>query len=151
VKGKKLVDVNSILVVDDDPNSLMLLQCAFELEAPDTRVVYVQSGKEALEYLECRGAAEEGEGLPRLMLLDLKMPRMDGFQVLERLGGERSVRPGCVVVFTTSDDEGDRARAAELGADCYVVKPMQFTELCALARKLSVYVRTGSWVGRGLE
>ena len=138
----------AILVVDDDASGRCLLEAAFKSEAPDVAVDYVYDGKEAINYLQGK-APFEGRPTPGLMLLDLKMPQMDGFEVLEWLQRCPEVRPAYVVVFSTSDQKQDKDRAWELGADGYLVKAMTFENSRQQIRVLAHYAREGAWVPTG--
>ncbi|HWQ93549.1 MAG TPA: response regulator [Clostridia bacterium] len=135
-----------ILVADDDPNAVLMLKYAFEYKAPDVLVHYMADGKEVVDYLQGKPPFDrESLEPPCLLLLDLKMPRMDGFEVLKWVKEFPALRPKCVAVFSTSGDPGDREQAAALGADMYIVKPFEFATLCEMVGEFAMYSRSGWW------
>ena len=116
-----------ILLVEDDPDSAHLAMQVFKQIAKGTSIRHVSDGVEALDYLEGRDdCAGDDPRQPVVVLLDLKMPRMDGFEVLQRLKAKPDQRLHRVVVLSSSDHEGDVQRAYALGASGYVVKPIEF-------------------------
>ncbi|MBB5235951.1 response regulator [Deinococcus budaensis] len=114
-----------LLIVEDNPYDLELARAALDLSDVCCEVSVVQDGQEALDLL--RG----GDPLPDLVLLDLNMPRVNGHQVLAAVKGDPALREVPVVVFTTSDEQADRAAATMAGADGYVLKPEGFNDLIA--------------------
>ena len=127
-----------ILIADDDEDSILLLQNAFELaQVADTRRV-VRNGKEVIDYLSGKGIYRDREDFPwpALMLLDLKMPVVDGFEVLQWWGEHRGGRELPIVVMSTSNQEGDILKAMAMGATAYQVKPGSFDYLVEVARAL---------------
>src|SRR6266571_1148235 len=120
-----------ILVAEDLPDDVMLLKLAFSRAGVTAPVRYVKNGEEAVAYLKGEGAfADRAEHpLPTMLLLDLKMPRLDGFGVLEWLRRQPGLRRFLVVVFTASYEQNDISRAFELGANSYIVKPGGFEDL----------------------
>ncbi len=130
-----------ILVAEDDPNDWLLLELAFAKVKPEAPVHVVRDGHEAMDYLEGKGlfADRTKFPLPTMLLLDLTMPRMDGFAVLEALLWKPQLRPRFVVVLTASDDPEHIRRARLLGADNYVVKPQDPGELVRLLTALGKY------------
>ena len=135
-----------ILVAEDDLDATFLLQHAFGEIAPDIRVVYSADGKEAINVLQAKRNTERGHHqLPSLLLLDLKMPRMDGFEVLDWLQHSPDLRPDSIVVLTSSLSQADMRRAQDLGADYYVVKPIGVAELLDIVRALVAFCRTRQW------
>ena len=119
-----------ILIAEDDENDRFLLELAFaRLAIGNVSVTFVEDGEQAIAQLD--------SGLcPVLLVLDLKMPRVDGFQVLEWLAQNPSRRPPVVSAFSSSGDPKDVARARALGADSYLVKPHNPEEYIKLARGL---------------
>jgi two-component system, response regulator len=109
-----------LLVVEDNPDTLVLLADALSLHARGLRVVTARDGVEALDLLRAPGPA------PALVLLDLKLPRVDGIEVLQALRTEPRTRSVPVVVFTLSDERRDVAGAYAAGANAYVRKPVDF-------------------------
>jgi CheY-like chemotaxis protein len=101
---------------------------------------WVRDGVEALEYLFCEGDwAGRAPSLPRMVLLDLKMPRMDGMQVLARLRQDERTRTLPVVMLTSSREEGDLLGSYELGANSYVVKPVDFGQFAQTVAQVGLY------------
>ena len=129
----------TILVADDDQNDVFFLRRAFQKSGMDHSVVHVSDGQEAIDYL-C-GEANYGDRtrfpLPSLMLLDLKMPKVDGFDVLHWLKERSDLKELPVVVLSSSSREDDIQRARSLGADDYRVKPADFEQLLLLAQDVS--------------
>jgi CheY-like chemotaxis protein len=136
----------TILVADDDQNDVFFLRRAFQKSGVDHSVVHVSDGQEAIDYL--RGDADYGDRarfpLPVLLLLDLKMPKVDGFDVLHWLKGRSELKELPVVVLSSSSREDDIERARSLGADDYRVKPADFEQLLVLAQDMSTrWLTTG--------
>lgn len=131
----------NILHVEDDPNDVLLLQRAFKKSGVAASVHSVTDGDRAVAYLS--GQQEFSERakfpLPHLVLLDLKMPRKSGLEVLEWIRSQPGLRRVVVVVFTSSRHDQDVNRAYELGANSYMVKPVGFDSLTELSRTLYHY------------
>src|SRR5690349_2503882 len=129
----------TILVADDDQNDVFFLRRAFQKSGLEHSVVHVSDGQEAIEYL--RGDSNYGDRsrfpLPALLLLDLKMPKVDGFDVLNWVRGREDLKEMPVVVLSSSSREDDIQRARSLGADDYRVKPADFEQLLVLAQDVS--------------
>ena len=122
-----------VLLAEDDPNDSFLLQHAFESVGIQNPLVVARDGQEAMEYLS--GVPHE-HPLPCLVLLDLKMPRKNGFDVLEWLQRQGPLKSLPVIVLSSSGGDGDRTRALALGARDYLVKPPDFQALVEHATKL---------------
>jgi CheY-like chemotaxis protein len=131
----------TILHVEDDPNDVFLLRRAFEKAAVDAPLVSVGDGLEAEDYLAGRGAYADRAKHPQpsLVLLDLKLPKKSGLEVLKWLRGQADLRLIPVIVLTSSQDRGDVRRAYELGANSYLVKPAQIDTLVDMVKALSAY------------
>jgi CheY-like chemotaxis protein len=131
----------NILVAEDDPNDLLLLKLAFTKAGMRSSVGLARDGEEVVNYLEGKPPFDIRSRfpVPGLLLLDLKMPRLDGFAVLEWLLWRPELRPRYIVVFTASDNPEDQRRARLLGADSYVVKPQDPGELVRIVRGLRDY------------
>jgi CheY-like chemotaxis protein len=132
---------NTILLADDDPNDVLLTERALKRIGPGGPVHVVQDGEEAVAYLKGDGAFADRNRfpLPTLLLLDLKMPRRSGFEVLEWLRQQPGLRRLPVVVFTSSNQDSDVTRAYELGANSYLVKPAGFDNLVNMMKCLRSY------------
>lgn len=114
-----------ILLAEDDPNDVFFMQRALAKAGLSTRLHVVRNGQEALEYLGGLGKFSDRTEfpLPSLLLLDLKMPFVDGFEVLTWTRSQPGLKQLPVVVLTSSSEDRDRERAAEIGATAYFVKP----------------------------
>jgi CheY-like chemotaxis protein len=130
-----------ILLAEDDPNDLLLLKLALSKAAVNNPVSLARDGEEVISYLEGKAPYDDRAKFPQpdLLLLDLKMPRLDGFAVLEWLLWRPELRPHFVVVFTASDNPEDFRRAQLLGADNYLVKPQDPGELVRIVEALRDY------------
>ena len=135
---------HSVLLVEDDPDDVLLTQRAFRKLGVPTSMQVVGDGEQALAYLMGGGdyADRERFPLPDLMLLDLKLPRRSGFEVLEWLRAQPGLRRLPVVVLTGSRESVDVNRALDLGANSYLVKPVGFDDLLEVVRTLRLY-----WLG----
>jgi DNA-binding response OmpR family regulator len=130
-----------ILVAEDDANDAFFLERAFAKAGVDAPRRFVRDGGEAVEYLEGRsGFADRSvHPMPTLLLLDLKMPRLSGFDVLKWLRQTPALHRLSVVVFSSSDDPNDVNLAYDLGANSYAVKPGNSAELLGFVRSLREY------------
>ena len=139
-----MTENRSILLVEDDPDDVLLTQRAFRKLGVPTSMQVVGDGEQALAYLMGGGdyADRERFPLPDLMLLDLKLPRRSGFEVLEWLRAQPGLRRLPVVVLTGSRESVDVNRALDLGANSYLVKPVGFDDLLEVVRTLRLY-----WLG----
>ncbi len=137
----KRIEDYTILLVEDDPNDVLLIKRAFEKAGLANPLQVVSNGQEAVAYLKGEGGfADRTEyPLPILILLDLKMPRMSGFEFLQWLRGEPELKRLIVVVLTSSAQSPDVNRAYELGANSYLVKPVQFEDLLRIIKELHLY------------
>ena len=132
-----------ILLVEDDENDVMLLQRAFRRAAIVNPLQVVRHGDDAVAYLEGTGefADRQLHPLPVLMLLDLKLPRRTGLEVLQWVKERAGVKKIPIIVLTSSKNDDDVNRAYELGANSYVVKPVSFETLLELVKSLELYWR----------
>ena len=130
-----------ILLVEDNEDDVELTLRAFKKNNIRNRVVVMRDGAEALDYLFAAGAAERRavRDLPQVVLLDLKLPRVDGLQVLERIRGDERTRLMPVVILTSSKEEQDIIKGYQLGCNSYVRKPVSFDEFLDAARQLGLY------------
>ncbi len=129
-----------ILLVEDNPKDLELTLLAFEKNKLANEVIVVRDGAEALDYLYYRGAYEDRmKGNPAVVLLDLKLPKVDGLQVLEVVKKDDKLQTIPVVVLTSSREEGDLIRSYKLGVNSYVVKPVGFDEFIDAIQDLGVF------------
>lgn len=128
-----------ILLVEDNPNDLELTLHALSASKLSNPVVVARDGAEALERLF--GSEEQAPlpELPQLILLDLKLPKVDGLEVLERIKGDARTRAIPVVVLTSSSEGPDIDRAYSLGVNSYIVKPVDFGQFCETVKQLGMY------------
>jgi CheY-like chemotaxis protein len=130
-----------ILLAEDDPNDVLLIQRAFQRNHVANPLQVVRDGEEALAYLSGEGTfADRGRHpLPVLMLMDLKMPRKSGLELLEWVRQQPGLKRLPIIVLTSSNQSPDINRAYELGANSYLVKPAGFDSLLELVKNLDVY------------
>jgi two-component system response regulator len=133
-------DQKVILLVEDNPDDVDLTLRAFKKANITNEVVVARDGVEALDYLFGTGAhAAKKHELPQVVLLDLKLPRVDGLEVLQRIRGDARTKFLPVVVLTSSREEQDLVRSYQLGVSSYVRKPVDFTQFMDAARQLGLY------------
>jgi CheY-like chemotaxis protein len=130
-----------ILLAEDDPNDTLLIKRAFQKAALGDVLKNVSDGEQAIDYL--RGAKQYSDRarfpLPFLLLLDLKMPATDGFEVLQWVRAQPELKRLLVVVLTSSNLQADVDRAYELGANSYLVKPVEFNEMVNMIQRFEAY------------
>lgn len=130
-----------ILLAEDDPNDTLLIQRAFQKAGLGENLKAVSDGDEVIGYLRGDGPYSDRSRypLPFLLLLDLKMPATDGFEVLEWLRSQPNLKRLLVVVLTSSNLQADVDRAYELGANSYLVKPVEFNEMVHMIQRFEAY------------
>lgn len=130
-----------ILLAEDDPNDVLLIQRAFQKAGLRNALKIARDGDQAIDYLGGQGmyADRERFPLPFLLLLDLKMPGTDGFEVLRWVRKEPELKRLLVVVLTSSNLQTDVDRAYELGANSYLVKPVSFDEMVNMIQRFEIY------------
>jgi CheY-like chemotaxis protein len=129
-----------ILLVEDNPLDAELTIRALKKGGLANKLLWLKDGEQALDYLFRRGTyAGRDDALPRLVLLDLKMPRVDGIEVLKIIKQDERTRRMPVVVMTSSQEERDVAQSYDMGANSYVVKPVDFGAFADLARQAGFY------------
>jgi CheY-like chemotaxis protein len=135
-----MVESKRILLADDDPLEIELTLTALEEQGLGAEVALARDGVETLDYLHRRGRFEERTaGQPAVVLLDLKMPRLDGLGVLRAMRSAEDLRNIPVVVLTSSREPQDLAACYALGANAYVVKPVAFDDFVSAVRELGVF------------
>ena len=129
-----------ILLVEDNPKDLELTLLALARSNLANEVITVRDGEECLDYLFTRGAyTDRSKGHPAVVLLDLKLPKVDGLQVLEEIKRDPALQGIPVVMLTTSREEQDLLRSYKLGVNAYVVKPVAFKEFMHAVQELGVF------------
>lgn len=135
-----MADLKPILLVEDNPRDIELTLAALEENRLANEVVVVRDGEEAIDYLDRRGIFRlRAEGNPAVVLLDLKLPKIDGLEVLEHVKTSASLQTVPVVMLTSSREEPDLTRSYKLGANAYVVKPVDFNEFTKAIRELGLF------------
>jgi CheY-like chemotaxis protein len=129
-----------ILLVEDSTADAEMTLRTLKKRGIANNVEWVRDGVDALDWIHCRGTYEDRtNGHPKLVLLDLKMPRMDGLQLLEAMKADASTRYIPVVMMTSSREEGDLLASYGLGVNSYVVKPVDFTEFAERIAQIGMY------------
>ncbi len=133
--------VQFLLVEDDDDHALLIERCLARSKTP-CRVERVRDGVTALDLLR-RKAKSDDPAMPEVVLLDIKLPRLSGLEVLEQVRGDETLRNLPVIILTTSDADCDRNRAYELHVNSYLVKPLEYSQFRDLLSAVSEY--WGRW------
>jgi CheY-like chemotaxis protein len=130
-----------ILLVEDNPNDAELAMRAFRKNNLANNVIRVCDGEEALAYIFARGSYNYSDRLniPKLILLDLKLPKVDGLEVLKIIKGDEMTKLIPVVVLTSSQEENDMVESYRLGVNSYIVKPVDFDKFIGSVRDISSY------------
>ena len=132
--------LKSILYAEDNPNDVEMTLAALAEHNLANEVVVVHDGEQALDYLYSRGEYRlRAAGRPAVVLLDLKMPRVDGLEVLRAIKSDPELRRVPVVMLTSSREEQDLVRSYELGANAYVVKPVDFVQFVDAVKQLGIF------------
>jgi CheY-like chemotaxis protein len=135
-----MADLKPILLVEDNPKDLELTLAALEQCQLANSVEIARDGAEALDYLYKRGAfAGRNTGDPAVVLLDLKLPKVDGLEVLEKIKGDSELRHTPVVMLTSSREERDLVQSYSLGVNAFVVKPVGFEQFFEAIRDLGMF------------
>ncbi len=131
-----------ILLVEDNPDDVKLTLKAFQRWRVLNRVDVALDGVEALEYLYGTGkfAGRDATVLPALIVLDLKMPRINGIEVLQRIRADEKTKLVPVAIFTTSNEEKDRVESSALGANAYIRKPVKFSQFGEVIQQLGAWL-----------
>lgn len=133
-------DLRPILLVEDSPKDLELTLAALEKCQLANEIITLRDGEEAIHYLYREGQfADRPEGHPAVVLLDLKLPKIDGLEVLERVKQDASFRHVPIVMLTSSREELDLLRSYELGVNAFVVKPVEFDKFFKAIQELGVF------------
>jgi CheY-like chemotaxis protein len=135
-----ITDIRKILLVEDSRNDAELTIDALSANRLANEILHLRDGEEALDYLYGRGAfAGRPDGTPACVLLDLKMPKVDGLEVLRRMKADKALGSIPVVILTSSREERDLVESYELGVNAYVVKPVDFEAFQDAVRQLGIF------------
>lgn len=135
-----MMELGTILLAEDNPQDRELTIEALAEHNLTNRVVAVKDGVETLEYLNCEGQFKNRkQGLPAVLLLDIKMPRMDGIEVLAAIRKNEKLKKLPVVMLTSSREEPDLKRCYELGVNAYVVKPVNFVDFIDAVKHIGIF------------
>ena len=133
-------ELGRILIVEDDPKDVELTLTALEEYNLANEVVVTRDGEEALDYLYCRGNFKmRTSDNPAVLLLDLKLPKVDGLEVLQQIKSDEQLSMIPVVVLTSSHEERDMVASYKLGVNAYVVKPVDFHEFVNAIKELGIF------------
>jgi two-component system response regulator len=140
VEMNTVADVD-ILLVEDNPNDVELALRALRKQKLDAKVYVVRDGAEALDFIFATGnyATRKIESRPKVVLLDLKLPKVDGIEVLRRMKADQRTRHIPVVMLTSSQEERDVLESYKLGVNSYIVKPVDFSNFLHAVGELGVY------------
>lgn len=135
-----MIELKTILLAEDNPKDVELTIEALSEHNLANRVVAVKDGVEAMEYLRCEGIYKTREkGNPAVLLLDIKMPRMDGIEVLQSIRSDDNLKMLPVVMLTSSREEPDLKNCYALGVNAYVVKPVDFKAFLDAVKHIGVF------------
>ena len=135
-----MAGLKPILLVEDNPNDIELTLAALESSQLANEIVICRDGAEALDFIYCRGAHEKRQAQdPAVVLLDLKLPKVDGLEVLAKIKGDPVTRKTPVVMLTSSREETDLVRSYDLGVNAFVVKPVGLEEFFAAIKEIGVF------------
>ena len=130
---------NEIMLVEDDPNDAELIMRAFRKGKLATRVVHLRDGVEAMDYVTNARGGLGMVHLPKVIVMDLKLPRLNGLEVLQRLKSDALTKDVPVVMLTSSQEESDIAKAYALGANSYITKPIEFDAFSKTVMDMGAY------------
>jgi len=135
-----ITELKSVLLVEDDPKDVELILTALDEYNLANEVVVAYDGEEALDYLYCRGNFQtRPDGNPAVVLLDLKMPKVSGLEVLRQIRAAEKLRMIPVVILTSSREERDWVESYKMGVNAYVVKPVDFHEFVNAVKELGAF------------
>jgi len=135
------MNTKTILLVEDNPSDVSLTRRALVKNAISNPLVVTEDGQEALDYLFCNGkfSTRNLTDLPVVILLDLKLPKIDGLEVLRRIRADSRTRRVPVVILTSSGQEEDISTGYDCGTNSYIRKPINFTDFAETIKQLSLY------------
>jgi len=135
------MDLNAveILMVEDNPNDAELALRALAKHKLSNRVFHVKDGAEALDFIYSNGTYSGRNGYPKVILLDLKLPKVDGLEVLRKIKSDEHTKVIPIVILTSSSEEKDIVESYRLGVNSYIVKPVDFEKFVHCVRELGLY------------
>lgn len=130
-----------VLLIEDDPNDVELTLHTFKKHHLANRIHVVRDGAEAIDFLFCRGAYKnrDPKQAPKVILLDIKLPKVDGLEVLRRIRADKRMRLLPVVIMTSSREERDIIESYKLGINSYIVKPLEFGQFSEVVHQVGLY------------
>lgn len=134
-----IADIKRILIVDDSPEDVELMIASLVKNGLANEIIVAEDGEEALDYLYKRGKFVDVNGLPAVILLDIKMPRMNGIEVLRHIRSDSGVQLIPVIMVTSSREEKDLVESYKLGANSFVVKPVDIIQFIDVIKALGQY------------
>ncbi len=135
-----MIDLKTILIVEDNPQDVELMMEALDMKTLANQIIHVQDGVEALDYLRYEGVySNRKKGTPTVILLDIKMPRMDGIELLEIIKQDEKLKSIPIVMLTSSREEPDLVKCYALGVNAYVVKPVDFNDFLHAVKQIGVF------------
>ena len=147
-----MTSLRPILLVEDSPQDIELAQVALEINKVANEVVIARHGGEALDFLYRRNTFQDRPvGNPVVIFLDLKMPKVDGIEVLRQIKSDPDLKCIPVVMLTSSREEGDLVKTYELGVNAYVVKPVGFDKFTEAIRQLGIFWAVLNELAAGLN
>jgi two-component system, response regulator len=134
-------DTSEIILVEDNSSDAKLVIIGLHEAEVKNHIVHLKNGEDALEYIFSTGSYSKNNGkeLPALILLDLKMPKVNGIDVLQRIKSDQRTKVIPVIVFTSSRIEGDIKKCYNMGVNSYVVKPVEFNEFQNFVKEIGTY------------
>ncbi|OIP78600.1 MAG: two-component system response regulator [Oscillatoriales cyanobacterium CG2_30_44_21] len=133
------MEPTQILLIEDDPNDVELIQIALDSYNFANKIDVVSDGEQAIHYLFGQDGQPPTRPLPRLVLLDLKLPKIDGIQILQMIRSSPLTRHLVVVVMTSSAENRDLKACYDLGVNSYIVKPLDFHQFVEISRQVGLY------------
>jgi two-component system response regulator len=136
-----LDDIIDVLLIEDNPDDVELTLDALKVHKLVNRVKVLRDGEEALDYIFCTGQYADRDICirPKVILLDLKLPKVDGIEVLRRIRSDERTKTLPVVVLTSSNEQKDRIDSYELGVNSYIVKPVEFENFAKAVAEIGFY------------
>ncbi|NOQ22512.1 MAG: response regulator [Candidatus Aegiribacteria sp.] len=134
-------DEYEIVIVEDNPDDAELMIRSLRKNRLANSLIVLEDGEQALEYIFCRGQykGRDSSGSPKVIFLDLKLPKLNGLEVLKQLKTNEKTRKIPVIILTSSKEDPDIAAAYDLGANSYVVKPLGFDDFVGMMNQLGLY------------